>query len=371
MRIETFDMERMQCRYEHEVEHNLSESGVRPLTLGELLGDDGARDRLLEEKLGYPESTGSPALREAIAAWYPGAAAENVTTTTGGAEANFLALWSLLEPGERMAFMVPNYMQGWGLGRHFGAGVDTFSLRVRDGRWALDLDELEAAVTGATKVVMICSPNNPTGAVLSEDEIEAVLAAAARVGAWVLADEIYRGAERDGETTPSLWGRYDRLLVTSGLSKAFGLPGLRLGWTVAPPDLLEDLWRHRDYTTLMVGRLSDRLGTLALEPSMRERILQRTRGLIREGLEVVDAWVGRRPEVLSLVPPLAGAIAYVEYDLPVASRDLIERLRVERSVLLVAGDQVGLGKGFRVGFGYDRERLSAGLDVVGEALDAG
>jgi DNA-binding transcriptional MocR family regulator len=138
---------------------------------------------------------------------------------------------------------------------------------------------------------------------------------------------------------------------------------------VAPPALIEDLWRHRDYTTLMVSRLSDRLGTLALEPSARERILQRTRGLIREGLEVVDAWVGRRPEVLSLVPPLAGAIAYVEYDLPVASRDLIERLRVERSVLLVAGDQVGLGKGFRIGFGYDREKLSAGLDVVGEALD--
>jgi aspartate/methionine/tyrosine aminotransferase len=368
MRIETFEMERYQCLHEHEVRFNLSESGVWPMTVEELLAEDGSTD-ILREKLGYPESAGSAELREGIAAWYPGASLDNVTAVTGGAEANFLSLWSLLGPGDRLAFMVPNYFQGWGLGRHFGAGTDTFSLR-RDGdRWALDLDELDRAVTEATRVVMVCSPNNPTGAILTDEEIDAVLTAAGRAGAWVISDEIYRGAEPAGTTTPSLWGRYERVIVTSGLSKAFGLPGLRLGWVVAPPEHVDRVWRHRDYTTLMASRLSDRLGSIAVRPDVRERILERTRGIIRAGLPVVEAWAAPRRERLAYVPPEGGAIVYVEYDHPIGSVDLAERLRVERSVLVVAGDQVGLGRGVRIGFGYDPEVLRAGLDQVGELLD--
>jgi aspartate/methionine/tyrosine aminotransferase len=370
--IEQFDMERMQCLYEHSVEFNLSESGVRPLSVGELLAHDPAFD-LPGERLGYPESAGSDELRDGIATWYPDATRGNVTATTGGAEANFLSLWSLLEPGDRLAFMTPNYMQGFGLGRHFGAGTDTFSLRVEatdaGPRWALDLDELDRAVTPATKVVMVCSPNNPTGAVLTQAEVEAILAAAERAGAWVVSDEIYRGAEPGGRTTPTLWGRSERVIVTSGLSKAFGLPGLRLGWAVAPPEIIERLWVHRDYTTLMVSRLSDRLGTIAVRPDVRERIHERTRGLIREHLPIVRDWAASRGGLVSFVPPEGGAIVYVDYDLPIESTELIERLRVERSVLLVAGDQVGLGRGFRVGIGYDPGELAEGLELVGEVLD--
>ncbi len=132
--------------------------------------------------------------------------------------------------------MLPNYLQGRGLGRAFARRVDTFRLRMREGRWALDLEGLERAVGKRTKAIMVCNPNNPTGAVLTEAEMEAVIEVAARVGAWIVADEIYRGAEVDTDaTTPTFWGRYDRVVVTSGLSKAFAMPGLRIGWTVAPP----------------------------------------------------------------------------------------------------------------------------------------
>ena len=238
--IDLFAMERYQSLYWHLVDYDLSESGVLPMTIRELLGPAADADAFLAgTSLGYPLSEGSFETRANVAAWYPQATADHVTVVNGGSEANFLTLWTLLEPGDRLAFMVPNYMQGWGLGRRFGRTTDTFRLRLGDGGWALDIDGLNAAVRKRTRVVMVCNPNNPTGYVLTEAEMEAVVAAADRVGAWIVSDEIYRGAELDTETaSPTFWGRYDRVVVTSGLSKAFAMPGLRVGWAVSTPDLL-------------------------------------------------------------------------------------------------------------------------------------
>jgi aspartate/methionine/tyrosine aminotransferase len=372
MRIETFRMERMQCLFEHEVEYNLSESGVQPMTLEELLGGEEALGAFLATEIGYPQSNGTLELRERIASFYPDARPDNVTVVNGGSEANFVTLWTLLEPRHRLAFMVPNYMQGWGLGRHFGAGTDTFPLRVRrqDGRtrWALDVDELERAVTKDTKVILVTNPNNPTGSVLSRDEMDAVVSVAKRSGAWLVADEIYRGAELDGALTPTFWGRYDKLVVTSGLSKAFGLPGLRVGWMVAPPKLIEKLWIHHDYTTLTPGALSERVASFAMEPTRREEILARTRGILRRNLPVLEEWVGSHSGLFEYVRPAAGAIAFVKYSLPIAPTALIDRIRQQQSVLLVPGNQLGMGKFIRIGYGSDPEFLLKALARVDEVL---
>jgi hypothetical protein len=371
--LDLFRMERYQSLYWHDVEHDLSESGVSPLTIRELLGDDAAT--LPETALGYPLSEGSSETRANIAAWYDGASTENVSVVNGGSEANFLALWTLLGRDDRLAFMVPNYMEGWGLGRSFGAGTDTFSLEQVDGRWALDLDELERAVTPATKVVMVCNPDNPTGSVLSETEMDAVVAAAESVDAWIVADEIYRGAEVDtDQATPTFWGRSDRVVVTSGLSKAFAMPGLRVGWIVAPHDLLGRIWEHHDYTTLTPGMVSDRLAAHAMQPEVRERVLARTRSIIRTNLPRLEEWLATHDE-LSYVRPTAGAITYVTYDLPIASAELVERIRVEQSVLLVPGEMFGLdpetdGRGLRFGYGYDIEHTMKGLARADEVLRA-
>jgi aspartate/methionine/tyrosine aminotransferase len=216
--------------------------------------------------------------------------------------------------------------------------------------------------------VMVCNPNNPTGHVLSAGEMDAVVAAADRVGAWIVADEIYRGAEVDSdETTPTFWGRTERVVITSGLSKAFGLPGLRIGWAVAPPEIIEQLWIRHDYTTLTPGMLSDWFASIAMEPDRREEILRRTRRIIRENLPRLEEWIAAQP-VLSYLRPKAGAIAYVEYDLPTASTDLIERLRVDQSVLLVPGEMFGLSGGFRIGFGFDVEQTLKALERVAVVL---
>jgi hypothetical protein len=367
--IDLFQMERMQSLYWHVVDYDLSESGVSPMTIRELLGPDADGEAFLQTALGYPLSEGSHETRANVAAWYPGAAPENVSLTNGGSEANHLTLWTLLEPGDRLAFMIPNYMQGWGLGRLYGDATDTFKLKLRDGRWQLDLDQLERAVTNKTKAVMVCNPNNPTGHVLTEDEMQAVIAAADRVGAWIVSDEIYRGAEVDTDVaSPTFWGRYDKVIVTSGLSKAFAMPGLRLGWTLGPQDLVRETWVRHDYTTLTPSMISDRLAAFAMEPTVRENILARTRGIIRANLPHLEAWIRQQGDVFTYARPVAGAIAYVKYDLPIRSTDLVDRVREERSVLLVPGDMFGIGKGVRFGFGYDIEHTMKGLAQAEDLL---
>src|SRR5256885_15500594 len=168
-------------------------------------------------------------------------------------------------------------MQTWGLARAFGATVREWPLVNNGARWSVDIETLDRALSERTRLVVICNPNNPTGARIGADDLDRIGAAAARHGSWILSDEIYRGAERDGRETPTIWGRYDRVIVTSGLSKAYGLPGLRIGWVVAPPALIAALWSYHDYTTISPGALSDVLARRALEPERRGEILKRTR----------------------------------------------------------------------------------------------
>jgi len=372
MHIDKFEMERMQVQYENVVDYNLSESGVLPLKLSELLDGQGDPEIFLNQELCYPEADGSPLLRERIAQFYPDCKPSNITVINGASEANYVSLWTLLEKGRRLAFMLPNYMQGWGLGRAYAEGVDTFHLVLREEngqrRWALDVDELRQVVTPKTNVILVTNPNNPTGAVLNEDEMEVVVETARRVGAWIISDETYRGAEVEGDTSPTFWGRYEQVVVTSGLSKAFALPGLRIGWAVAPEEMIEQIWIHHDYVTTTPGFLNDRLAAIAMEPVRREAILARTRKIIRSNLPLLEEWLNEYSHLFHYARPVAGAIAYFEYDFPINSTTLIDRLRMESSVLLVPGEQFGLDKGIRVGFGYDIQKTMKGLALMEEMV---
>ena len=373
MRIDRFHMERTQCLYENEVEYNLSESGVQPLRVEELVPGGEGQAELLGQALKYPESNGSRLLRERIALFYPGATAENILVTTGTSEANYTTLWGLLEKGDRAAIMIPTYMQAWGLARAYGGRADAYRLVEKgDGperRWALDVASLDRAVTRKTRLILVTNPNNPTGAILTEEEMEEIVRVARRAGAWIVADEVYRGAEVVGnEPSPTFWGRYGKVICTAGLSKAFGLPGLRIGWIVGPPRRVASLWGYQDYTTLTPTMLSDRLARVAMEPRRRDAILTRTRAILRRQLPPVEAWVRRHEDLLDLVPPLAGAIALVKYRLPIGSVALFDRLRLEKSVLITPGAHFGIGKYLRIGYGYDQERTLRGLSRVGDLL---
>lgn len=375
MKLETFALERLQSTWEHRVAWNVSESGVHPLRLDELADRQEDRDALLEQHLAYTQTNGTVELREAIARLYDGAAAAHIQVTNGGSEANWIVLWHLVEPGDEVVLMAPNYMQAAGIARALGATVRNWRMVPFPGgpagrpRWRLDLEALESLVTPKTRAIVICNPNNPTGARLAPEEVDAVCLVAARSGAWVVSDEIYRGAELDNVETPTAWGRYERVIVTSGLSKAYGLPGLRIGWVVGPPPLVEELWGVHDYTTIAPGALSDLAARIALSPERREWILARTRGIIVTNYAIVRRWVEQREPALWHAPPDAGAIAFVRYLHQIGSTTLVERLRDERSVLVVPGDHFEMDGYLRIGFGGDPLALTRALDHIGELLD--
>ncbi len=371
MKLEQFAMERMQSTWENLVDFNLSESGVHPLTPRELLApaDLGI---VLDQPLVYSQSNGTTALRSLIAQQYPGSTADHIEVTNGGSEANYIVSWRLIEPGDEVAMLVPNYMQTWGLVRAFGATVKEWPL-IEDreaGRWRPDLDALSRVVSDRTRLIIICTPNNPTGARLKAEELDAIGRIADRVGAWVLSDEVYRGAELDGHETASMWGRGERVIVTSGLSKAYGLPGLRIGWIAAPPPFVASTWSYHDYTTIAPGALSDRLARVALDPARRPALLERTRGILRSNLPIIESWLHDHAPTFSWLAPEAGAIVYVRYNYPINSTELVTRLRDEKSVLIVPGDHFGMDGYLRLGFGERPDYLKQGLERLHQLLSA-
>lgn len=364
----TFDLERWQSTWENRVRYNLSESGVYPLSVRELLALAGASaDPLLDVRLGYSQSNGTDVLRARIAALYPGASPEQVLVTTGSAEANYIAALGLIEPGDAVAMLLPNYLQLWGHTQNLGAQVRGFRLH-EDRGWAPDVEEMRAAIAPGTKLVVVTNPHNPTGAILSDQMRRAILERTAQVGAWLLADEVYIGAERDGPTTPSFWGSYDRLVCVAGLSKAYGLPGLRIGWLVAPPELVADAWARHDYTTIGPSGATDHLAGLALEPTVRERLLARTRGILRENYPVLEAWLRGFGDTFSWVVPKAGAICFARYRAAIPGEALVERVRASDSTLLVPGDHFGMPGYLRFGFGNEATELRHALAAAATGL---
>ena len=356
-------MERMQSLYWHLVEYDLSESGVTPMTIRDLLGPKADAEAFLQTALGYPLSEGSHEARANIAAWYPGAAPENVSLVErrlGGQPPDALDVARARRPpGVHDARTTcragawPALRQG---DRHVQAEAPGRALAARPG---------PAGARGhqGTKAVMVCNPNNPTGHVLTEDEMDAVIAAADRVGAWIVADEIYRGAEVDiGRRVAHVLGplrqghRHERAVEgvrDAGVARRDGRSDRRM--------LIEQTWIRHDYTTLAPGMISDRLAAFAMDPVVRENIFARTRAIIRANLPQFESWIHAQGDVFTYVRPVAGAIGYVKYHLPVRSTELVDRVRAERSVLLVPGDMFGLGKGIRFGFGFDIEHTMKGL----------
>ncbi|HET7790475.1 MAG TPA: aminotransferase class I/II-fold pyridoxal phosphate-dependent enzyme [Gemmatimonadales bacterium] len=363
-----FELERWQSTWENRVKFNISESGVHPLSVRELLElAKASRDPLLDVRLGYSQSNGTDALRERIAALYPGASPDQVLVTTGSAEANFVACWRLLAPGDAVAMMLPNYMQIWGQAQNLGATVRGFHLREENG-WEPDPAEIERAIAPGTKLVVVTNPHNPTGHILSASMRDLIVNRARAAGAWLLADEVYQGAERDGTTTPSFWGSYEKLIVVNGLSKAYGLPGLRIGWLVGPPGFADEAWARHDYTTIGPSGTSDHLATLALSPKVREKIIARTRGILNQNWPVLESWLKSLGDAFTWHAPQAGAICFAKYRARVDGLKLVERLRAGHSVLLVPGEHFGMPGHIRFGMGNEKRELEAALAETARGL---
>ena len=368
MKFDTFLLERNQSLYENEVEINLTESGVHALTLRELLTSQ-ELDELLDLPLGYGYTEGTPAARDAVARWHPGAHRNNVLLTSGTSEANLVALLSAVDPGDEIVVIVPNFMQVAGLARALGIKVRTVPLLEENG-WAIDRDALQGALSKKTRLITACNPNNPTGMLMSESDRRLLLQAAESRGAWLLIDEIYRGAElHGGPETATFWGLSDHVIVTGGLAKSFAQAGLRIGWVVAPELFIQECMRRQDYTTIGTNAVGQYLCAKLLDEQQRAKLFGRNRRVLDANLSVVQDWIGSKARGIQLTPPQAGGMAFVRYPHSIRSNDFSRLLRERESVFVVAGEWFGLEGRIRIGFGGDQAVLKEGLARLGRFMD--
>jgi aspartate/methionine/tyrosine aminotransferase len=363
-----FAQERVMSKWENVVDYNLGDSGVFPMTPEELIDDPKVIQQLLSTGLYHPQANGILDLREHIASLYAGATPDNVLVTSGAAQANFTSLWTLLKPGDQLVVLLPNYLQIWGVAHNFGLEVKEFHLR-EDHDWAVDLDELNSTVTDRTMLIAVCNPNNPSGHIMTPEEMDAVVTAADRVGAWLLADEVYAGTERTSdEETSSFWGRYDRVLAIGSMSKAYGMPGLRIGWIVTSEDLAEEVWARQEYVTIGSAMLDNKLAAYALSPEVRPRILARTRDYVRKGYVHFESWAKSHGDLFTWVPPQAAPIVFARYKADISSTEFGMRLIREYSVEIVPGDHFGMDGYLRFSFGLPEDYLREGLARISQLI---
>jgi aspartate/methionine/tyrosine aminotransferase len=367
MNFEIFELERNQSLFENEVDYNLSESGVHPLKLSEILTRD-EQDELLNTNLFYGYTNGTPQLRQRVADMYGSSITiKNVLITSGSAEANFLAVMTQLEPGDEIVYMVPNYLQIYHLARSFGIKVINLPIR-QDLGWQWDLDELRSVITPKTKMIAVCNPNNPTGALMSDDVMDGVIEIAQEADCWLLSDEVYRGAELDGVECRSFAGATDKTIMNAGLSKAYSLPGLRLGWSVGSEEYINRAWSFHDFTVINVAYLSDWVASRILEYDRRKKILNRTKDHLNHNLNMLCDWAEHVP-ALTITRPKAAAITFAKMNIPMSSEEFVFTLRDNYSVLLTAGKWHGMEGFVRFGYGTPADYVQSGLDRIKTFLD--
>ena len=366
MKFPSFDLERIQSIYENSVEINLTESGIEPLSLKELMNPK-ELEELLNLPLGYGYTQGTPLLRQRISNLYEGADENNVLVTSGSSEAIFLSTVLTVSKGDRVVMMTPNYLSFNGVAEALGADVDYVPLLKKE-KWEWDLDCLDEVVSNKTKVISICNPNNPTGSVLNLEQMLKIVEIAGRVGAYLLVDEVYIGAELGSKPTKSFLGMYEKTIITSGLSKSYAHPGLRIGWIVSDKRLVQEAWGVKDYTTIASSSLSQHIATKVLEPETISKLRSRTKVLLNKNLETFSKWVLPYSNYLSFLKPEAGGFAFVEYDMDINSTDLVHDLRKNEGVFIVPGDSFGMDRYFRIGLGHESIGFSKGLDLLSEGL---
>lgn len=373
MRYETFALERWMTCWELDVDYDIAESGILPMSLAdlyELIAPD-TRERLERElhkmPLGYSEARGTIGLRTALANTYVRATPEDVLITTGAIEANFLLFNTLLEPGDHAVVVSPAYQQLHSVPRALGAEVELWSV-VQDNGFAYDLNQLESLVRDNTKLIVINTPHNPTGAMLDAHQLREVVGIAERIGAWVLSDEAYRWLEHPGgDPLPApLHDSYQRAISVGTLSKPFGLPGLRVGWFAANAEIAAKAWSIRDYVSLSPAKMSDAIAKAVIEE--RDRILPRNAAIIQKNLELAKAWFASNADLVSWNPPRAGLLAMMRYDLDIPSLELADRLAEDARVMLAPGSTFGIEHHLRIGIGQRPDLFQAGLQRTSDYL---
>lgn len=369
MKIRDFGVEIWMNAWENKCELNLAETCVESLTVSELLEMAGKTDTILSEllplKLTYGAIEGSDRLRDLVAGLYRKQQRSNVVITHGAIGANSLVHQTLVEPGDRVISVLPTYQQHYSIPESYGADTQILKLREENG-FLPDLNELKELAIPGTKLIAINNPNNPTGSLMDEEFLKKIVTISRECGAWILCDEVYRGTDQEGDgMTASIADLYERGISTGSMSKTYSLAGLRLGWIVAPRELIHAVSIHRDYNTISVGMIDDHFAAIALEN--RTKILKRSHEITRTNLAILEEWVDGEP-LISWVKPKSGTTALLRFDLPITSEQFCIELLKLTGVMLTPGSAMDMEGYLRIGYTNGADILREGLKRISSFL---
>lgn len=370
MKIQPFKVEEWMNAHETRARYNIAETCVDSVSLAELFqltNTDGEAfwQNFRKKRLTYGDIEGAPEFRQGVCGLYRTLKVENIVPTHGASGANHHVFYSLIQPGDEVISIMPTYQQLYSIPESLGAKVKILNL-TRENGYHVDLQALKELVTEHTRMICINNPNNPTGALLTEEELTGIVEIAGKVDAWVLCDEVYRHLTQRDEWCPSIADLYQKGISVASMSKVFSLAGLRLGW-IATHDrnAIRSFLSHRDYNLISCGMLDEAIAGIAL--SGAENILKRNGQIVRANLAILNQWVNTQSHV-SYVKPEAGTTALVYYDLDIPSRTFCEELFARTGAFVTPGECFELERCMRIGYACDTDTLKAGLAAMDEYI---
>lgn len=343
---------------------NLATSGLIGVPLAEF------PLRLDELAITAPGAYGYAPLQQRLAQ-HAGVSEECIVAATGTSMANHLAMAALLEPGDEVLLEQPAYGPLLDVAEYLGARVKRLPRRFESG-FAIDLEELQRVITSATRLIVLTNLHNPSGALISAESLLAIGKLAHRVGARVLVDEVYlemlfgQAAPFSFPMGKSIAPQNENpFIVTSSLTKVYGLSGLRCGWILAAPELAQRMWLLNDLFGAVAAHPAERLSVMALDHL--EQFRERARALLAANRALLDAFLDSRHDLECFRPP-AGTVVFPR----LAQGDphaFLKLLREEYETTVVPGEFFEMPQHFRIGIGCDTATLRAGLERLSAALD--
>lgn len=365
--MRNFELEVFFSKWEFKAKYHLTASDMESMTLKELLGMASPKDREAYDNLwlGYTETYGLPALRQEIASTYDQVKEDNILCFTGAEEGIYAAMRSMLTVLDHAIVIVPNYQAAETLPMSI-CDVTGIALKAEN-NWELDIDEIMGALRPNTKLISINFPNNPTGKIISKDQLESLVDIARAFGIYIFSDEVYRGLELDeSKRLPQIADIYEKGLSLNVMSKAYGLPGLRIGWIASQDkEILATIERYKHFLTICNSAPSEILSVIALKN--RDKLLKRNRNLISDNLDKLDKFFAEFPYLFEWKRPDGGAVGYPKYLGRKPCEEFCEDLLNETGVLLLppsiyTSELLPTPEDhFRIGFG--RSGMDEMLDV--------
>lgn len=364
--MRNFALETYFSKWEFSARHHMTASDTESITVDELLAMAGLETSALGGlHLGYTETWGAPDLRDEIAKTYDTLSADNILCFAGAEEGVYAAMRVILEKEDHAIVVVPNYQAAETLPLDIcdvtGVSLDP------ENNWRLDVADIEKVIRPSTKLVSVCFPNNPTGAILPAGDYEELVSLCRKHGLYLFSDEVYRLIELDeNKRIPQVADVYEKGLSLNVMSKAYGLPGLRIGWIASQDtDLLLRLERYKHYLSICNSAPSERLAVIALD--VREKLLQKNRSLMRQNIQKLDAFFAEYADLFEWSHPDGGCIAFPRYVGRGDVETLCENLVTEAGVLLLPASiyrsdlMATPTDRFRIGFG--RANIDTGLEA--------